>query len=253
MSISLKPLRLGVNIDHVATLRNARGGKHPDPLAAAELAIKAGADGITAHLREDRRHICDEDIALIRNGIDVPLNFEMAATSEMVAIALKTRPNAACIVPERRAEVTTEGGLAVVGQEDRLAEMLAPLKAAGIRLSLFIEANPADIDAAKQIGADIVELHTGRYCHDVAGRKSELNRIQFAAHYSASLGIETHAGHGLGFETVGPIAAIAEMEELNIGHFLIAESVFCGLEAAIIKMRKLMDSARNDDRHWKTL
>ena len=251
MSDSLKPLRLGVNIDHVATLRNARGGAHPDPVAAAELAIKAGADGITAHLREDRRHIRDEDIAAIRNAIDVPLNFEMAATSEMVAIALKTKPNAACIVPEHRAEVTTEGGLVVVGQEGRLAEMLAPLKAAGIRLSLFIEANPADIDAAKQIGADIVELHTGLYCHDVVGRDAELNRIQLAARHSASLGIETHAGHGLGFDTVGAIAAIAEMEELNIGHFLIGESVFCGLEAAIVKMRQLMDAARNDNRHWK--
>ena len=251
MSNNLKPLRLGVNIDHVATLRNSRGGAHPDPVDAAELAIKAGADGITAHLREDRRHIRDEDIAAIREAIDVPLNFEMAATIEMVAIALKTKPNAACIVPERRTEVTTEGGLSVVGQEDRLADMLAPLKAAGIRLSLFIEANQADIDAAKQIGADIVELHTGRYCDDVAGREAELKRIQLAARHSASLGIETHAGHGLGFDTVGPIAAIAEMEELNIGHFLIGESVFFGLEAVIVKMRHLMDAARNNDRHRK--
>ena len=246
-----KDLRLGVNIDHVATVRNARGGKYPDPLRAALLAENAGADGITAHLREDRRHITDQDIESLIDGLNVPLNFEMAATSEMVAIALKTKPNAACIVPERRAEVTTEGGLAVVGQEDRLADILAPLKAAGIRLSLFIEANPADIDAAKQIGADIVELHTGLYCHDVAGREAELNRIQLAARHSASLGIETHAGHGLGFDTVGPIAAIAEMEELNIGHFLIGESVFCGLEAAILKMRQLMGAARNCDRHRK--
>ena len=249
MSDSLKPLRLGVNIDHVATLRNARGGVHPDPVAAAKLAIKAGADGITAHLREDRRHIRDEDIAAIRKTIDVPLNFEMAATNEMVAIALKTKPNAACIVPERRTEVTTEGGLAGVGKEERLADRLAPLKEAGIRRSLFIEANQADIDAAKQIGADIVELHTGRYCHDVTGREAEFSRIQLAARHSVSLGIETHAGHGLGFDTVGPIAAIAEMEELNIGHFLIGESVFCGLEAAIVKMRHLMDAARNHDRH----
>ena len=181
----------------------------------------------------------------------MPLNFEMAATNEMVAIALKTKPNAACIVPERRAEVTTEGGLAVIGQEDRLADMLAPLKAAGIRLSLFIEANPADIDAAKQIGADIAELHTGLYCHDVDGREAELNRIRLAARHSASLGIETHAGHGLGFDTVGPIAAIVEIKELNIGHFLIGESVFCGLEAAIVKMRQLMDAARYDGRHRK--
>ena len=253
MSNSLKPLRLGVNIDHVATLRNARGGAHPDTVAAAELAIKAGADGITAHLREDRRHIRDEDIAAIREAIDVPLNLEMAATSEMVAIALKTRPNAVCIVPERRTEVTTEGGLTVVGQEDRLGGMLAPLRAVGIRVSLFIEANPADIDAAKQIGADIVELHTGRYCYDVAFRETELNRIKLAARHSASLGIETHAGHGLGFDTVGPIAAIMEMEELNIGHFLIGESVFCGLEAAIVKMRQLMDVARNDDCYRKNV
>jgi len=247
----VEKLRLGVNVDHVATLRNARGGVHPDPVRAALLAVEAGADGITAHLREDRRHILDADMVRIKEEVDAPLNFEMAATSEMVAIALKTKPNAACIVPERRTEVTTEGGLSVVGQEDRLADMLAPLKEAGIRLSLFIEANPADIDAAKQIGADIVELHTGRYCHDVAGREAELSRIQLAARHSASLGIETHAGHGLGFDTVGPIAAIAEMEELNIGHFLIGESVFCGLEAAIVKMRQLMNAARNDDRHRK--
>jgi len=241
-----KPLRLGVNIDHVATLRNARGGVHPDPVAAAMLAIKAGADGITAHLREDRRHIRDDDIAAIRQAIDAPLNFEMAATDEMVAIAVKTKPNAACIVPERREEVTTEGGLAVVGHEDRLADMLGPLKQAGIRLSLFIEANPADIDAAKAIGADIVELHTGRYCHDAAGRLAELARIENAARHSTSIGIETHAGHGLGFNTVGAIAAIAEIEELNIGHFLIGESVFCGLEATIAKMRRVMDAARTD-------
>ena len=245
MSDSLKPLRLGVNIDHVATLRNARGGAHPDPVAAAELAIKAGADGITAHLREDRRHILDEDITAIRKAIDAPLNFEMAATSEMVAIALKTKPNAACIVPERRTEVTTEGGLAVVGQEDRLADMLAPLKAAGIRLSLFIEANPADIDAAKQIGADIVELHTGRYCHDVSARDTELTRIAEAAVLAESLGLECHAGHGLDYETVGAVAAIPQMQELNIGHFLMGESLFVGFDAAIGQMRLLMDEARS--------
>ncbi len=241
-----KLLRLGVNIDHVATIRNARGGAHPDPVAAALLAIEAGADGITAHLREDRRHVRDQDILAIREAIDAPLNLEMAATPEMVAIALKTRPNAVCIVPENRSEITTEGGLAVVGNEACLADLLVPLKQAGIRLSLFIEANPADIDAAVQVGADIVELHTGRYCHDQARRGDELVRIQRAAKHSASCGIETHAGHGLSYDTVGPIAAIAQMEELNIGHFLIGESLFCGLGAAIKKMRLIMDTARNE-------
>jgi pyridoxine 5-phosphate synthase len=244
---SPKPLRLGVNIDHVATLRNARGGDHPEPVAAAMLAVSAGADGITAHLREDRRHIRDDDISAIQEAIRAPLNFEMAATDEMIAIALDTKPNAACIVPERREEVTTEGGLAVVGQEDRLTDVLWPLKAAGIRLSLFIEANEADIDAAKQIGADIVELHTGSYCHNLSGRPAELERIRRAAAYGVNLGIEIHAGHGLGFDTVGPIAAIPEIEELNIGHFLIGESVFCGLEAAITQMRQKMRSNRYPD------
>lgn len=244
MQSSSKQLRLGVNIDHVATIRNARGGAHPSPLEAAKLAIKAGADGITAHLREDRRHIQDADISAIRAGIEAPLNFEMAATDEMVKIALETRPNAACIVPERRSEVTTEGGLAVVGNEERLISLLAPLKAAGIRLSLFIEANPADIDAAARIGADIVELHTGRYCHDVDGRPDELARIRAAAAHGFEQGLEMHAGHGLGFDTVGAIAAIAEMEELNIGHFLIGDSIFRGLEASIATMRQLMDDAR---------
>ncbi len=241
---SQKPLRLGVNIDHVATLRNARGGAHPEPVAAALLAIRAGADGITAHLREDRRHIRDDDIAAIREAIMAPLNFEMAATDEMIDIALNTKPNAACIVPERREELTTEGGLAVVGNEDRLTDLLLPLKEAGIRLSLFIEANEADIDAAKQIGADIVELHTGNYCNDLSEGRTELQRIKHAAAYGSNLGIEIHAGHGLGFDTVGPIAAIPEIEELNIGHFLIGESLFCGLEAAITKMRQKMQSSR---------
>ena len=242
MAVQPAPLRLGVNIDHVATLRNARGGHHPDPVAAARCAIDAGADGITAHLREDRRHIRDADIAAIKTAIDVPLNFEMAATAEMIAIALQTRPNAACIVPENRAEITTEGGLAVVGHESRLADTLLPLKAAGIRLSLFIEANQADIDAAAQIGADIVELHTGRYCD--APTTDELDRITRAAQHGAACGIEVHAGHGLGFDTVGAIAAIPEIVELNIGHFLIGESVFSGLGAAISKMRQLMDVGR---------
>ena len=228
-------VRLGVNIDHVATIRNARGGAHPSPLAAALHAEAAGADGITAHLREDRRHIRDDDMVAIKAGISVPLNFELAATSDMIAMALKIRPNAACIVPEKREEVTTEGGLAVIGQEARLADHLAPLKDAGIKLSLFIEANQADIDAAVAIGADIVELHTGRYCHDSAGRESELLRLQTAARHAATVGIECHAGHGLDYDTVSPIAAIPSIEELNIGHFLIGESIFCGLPAAIEK------------------
>ena len=239
-------VRLGVNIDHVATIRNARGGAHPSPLAAALQAEAAGADGITAHLREDRRHIRDDDMVAIKAGISVPLNFELAATSEMIAMALKIRPNAACIVPEKREEVTTEGGLAVIGQEARLADQLAPLKDAGIKLSLFIEANQADIDAAVAIGADIVELHTGRYCNDSAGRGSELLRLQAAARHAATVGIECHAGHGLDYDTVSPIAAIPNIEELNIGHFLIGESIFCGLPAAIEKMRHLIDAARCD-------
>ena len=239
-------VRLGVNIDHVATIRNARGGAHPSPLAAALQAEAAGADGITAHLREDRRHIRDDDMVAIKAGISVPLNFELAATSDMIAMALKIRPNAACIVPEKREEVTTEGGLAVIGQEARLADQLAPLKDAGIKLSLFIEANQADIDAAVAIGADIVELHTGRYCHDSTGRESELLRLQTAARHAATVGIECHAGHGLDYDTVSPIAAIPNIEELNIGHFLIGESIFCGLPAAIEKMRHLIDAARRD-------
>ena len=237
-------VRLGVNIDHVATIRNARGGAHPRPLLAALQAEAAGADGITAHLREDRRHIRDDDMVAIKAGISIPLNFEVAATPEMIAIAVKIKPNAACIVPEKREEITTEGGLAVIGQEARLADQLAPLKDAGIKLSLFIEANQADIDAAVAIGADIVELHTGRYCHDSAGRDQELLRLRSAAQHAASVGIECHAGHGLDYDTVSPIAAIPNIEELNIGHFLIGESIFCGLPAAIEKMRQLIDTAR---------
>ncbi len=239
-------VRLGVNIDHVATIRNARGGVHPSPLAAALQAEAAGADGITAHLREDRRHIRDDDMAAIKAGISVPLNFELAATSEMIAMALKIKPNAACIVPEKREEVTTEGGLAVIGQEAKLADRLAPLRDAGIKLSLFIEANQPDIDAAAAIGADIVELHTGRYCHESAGRDGELLRLQTAAQYAASVGIECHAGHGLDYDTVSSIAAIPNIEELNIGHFLIGESIFCGLPVAIEKMRQLIDAARTN-------
>lgn len=244
-SSSPRTLRLGVNVDHVATIRNARGGVHPSPVAAALEAEAVGADGITAHLREDRRHIKDEDMTAIKDSIAIPLNFEMAATPEMLHIALSVKPNAVCIVPEKREEITTEGGLAIIGQEVRLASLLRPLKEAGTRLSLFIEANQADIDAAVSIGADIVELHTGRYCHNEEDRDNELVRIQTAARHAAAVGIECHAGHGLNFDTVSEIAAIPAIEELNIGHFLIGESIFCGLPTAIRKMRCLMEEARH--------
>ena len=242
--MSVHPLRLGVNIDHVATVRNARGGAHPDPVRAALAAETAGADGITAHLREDRRHIRDADMVALKQAISVPLNFEMAATDEMVSIALDVKPNAACIVPERREEVTTEGGLAVAGRETQLAPLFARIRDAGIRLSLFIEASEAEIRAAADMGADIIELHTGRYCHDVAGRPEELTRIIKAAELADSLGLECHAGHGLDFDSVGPIAAIPQMHELNIGHFLMGEAMFRGMEAAIGEMRRLMQAAR---------
>lgn len=238
------PLRLGVNIDHVATVRNARGGAHPDPVRAALAAEVAGADGITAHLREDRRHIRDADMFAIKQAISLPLNFEMAATSEMIDIALDVKPNAVCIVPERREEVTTEGGLAVAGREVQLAPLFGRIRDAGIRLSLFIEASEVEIRAAAAMGADIVELHTGRYCHDAAGRADELVRIRQAAALADSLGLECHAGHGLDFYTVGPIAAIPQMHELNIGHFLMGEAMFRGMEPAILKMRRHMLAAR---------
>lgn len=239
-------LRLGVNIDHVATIRNARGGRHPDPLRAAKLAAAAGADGITAHLREDRRHISDEDIARLMEEIDLPLNLEMAATDEMLEIALKHRPHAACIVPENREERTTEGGIDAAGQHNRLAPIVRMLGNARIRVSLFIEADRRQLDAAKEMGAPVVELHTGAYCDSSgAEREQHLDAIREAAAYGASLGLEVHAGHGLGYETVGPIAAIPEIRELNIGHFLVGEAIFCGLEASIRRMRTLMDEARS--------
>ncbi len=242
-------LRLGVNIDHVATLRNARGGALPDPVRAAILAERAGADGITAHLREDRRHIRDADIAAIMAAISIPLNFEMAATDEMQAIALDHRPHAACIVPERRQERTTEGGLEVAGDANRLATYIAPLRDAGIRVSLFIAAVPEQITAAARIGAPVVELHTGAYCDfanegHVAARDAELARLIAGARQAADLGLEVHMGHGLAYDTVGPIAALPEVAELNIGHFLIGEAVFVGLEAAMAEMRACMDLAR---------
>lgn len=241
--------RLGVNIDHVATVRNARGGAVPDPLRAAQLAEEAGADGITAHLREDRRHITDADIDRLVAGLQVPLNFEMAATDEMQAIALRHKPHAVCIVPEKREERTTEGGLDVLREESRLARFIEPLRDAGSRVSIFIGAQEAQIAAAARIGAAVVELHTGAYCDAHAeGRtdacEAELKAITEMAAYAHSLGLEVHAGHGLSYETVQPIAALPEVMELNIGHFLIGESIFRGLGPAIAEMRRLMDAAR---------
>ena len=238
-------LRLGVNIDHVATVRNARGGATPDPVRAALLAAEAGADGITAHLREDRRHITDDDIARLSAELTVPLNLEMAATGEMLAIALRHRPHAACIVPEKRAERTTEGGLDAAGQFDHLAPMIRELSAANIRVSLFIEPDAAQIEAAVRLGAPVVELHTGRYA-ELAGeaRTGELRRLTDAAALAAKNGIEVHAGHGLTYDNVIPVAAIPQVRELNIGHFLIGEAIFVGLAESVRRMRELMDAAR---------
>lgn len=241
--------RLGVNIDHVATIRNARGTPWPDPVRAAQLAEEAGANGITAHLREDRRHISDRDIDRLMAVLRLPLNFEMAATVEMQAIALSHRPHAVCVVPEKREERTTEGGLDVAGQEAYLADFIAPLREAGCRVSMFIGHEPAQIEASARIGAAVVELHTGAYCDldtegRIAERDAELAALQKGAAFAASLGLEVHAGHGLTFDTVGPIAAIPQVMELNIGHFLIAESVFIGLDGAIREMRRRMDAAR---------
>ncbi|HEY1502990.1 MAG TPA: pyridoxine 5'-phosphate synthase [Stellaceae bacterium] len=240
-----RKLRLGVNIDHVATIRNARGGKHPDPIRAARLAEQAGADGITAHLREDRRHISDEDIARLARELTVPLNLEMAATDQMLAIALKHKPHAACLVPERRAELTTEGGLDVAAAAARLAPFVGQLTQAGIRASLFIDPEPKQLEAAKAIGAPVIELHTGAYCEaEGAQRALVLKRIVDAAALAEALGLECHAGHGLGFETVGPIAAVQTIVELNIGHFLVGEAIFGGLDSAIRRMRALMEQGR---------
>ena len=242
-------LRLGVNIDHVATVRNARGTPWPDPLRAALLAQEAGADGITAHLRDDRRHISDADIARLADALRVPLNLEMAATAEMQAIALRHRPHAVCLVPEKREERTTEGGLDVAADAARLADYIAPLREAGSRVSLFIGHHPRQIEAAARIGAAVVELHTGAYCDlDTEGRTAErdaeLAGLAEGARLASSLGLEVHAGHGLTFDTVGPIAAISQIAELNIGHFLIADSIFTGLGPAIAEMRRRMDAAR---------
>jgi len=238
-------LRLGVNIDHVATIRNARGGLHPDPVRAARLAAEAGADGITAHLREDRRHISDHDIERLVNEIDLPLNFEMAATEEMLEIALRHRPHAVCIVPEKREEVTTEGGLDAAGQHNRLKRYCEEIGAAGCRVSLFIEADRRQLEAATSLGAPVVEIHAGAYCEvDEDQRPAELARIVEAAKISETLGLECHVGHGLSFDTVAPVAAIPTVTELNIGHFLIGEAIFGGLESSIKRMRALMDNAR---------
>ncbi|HEY0150093.1 MAG TPA: pyridoxine 5'-phosphate synthase [Allosphingosinicella sp.] len=239
------PLRLGVNIDHVATIRNARGGDHPDPVRAAFAAAEAGADGITAHLREDRRHIRDEDIAALMEHLQVPLNLEMAATSEMLEIALRHRPHAVCIVPEKREERTTEGGLDAAGQNNHLAPYIARLNDAGIRVSLFIEPDPRQIDAAIRLRAPVVEFHTGLYAHlDGEVRATELRRIADAAALATKNGIEPHAGHGLTFDNVVPVAAIPQIKELNIGHFLVGEAIFSGLGESIRRMRALMDEAR---------
>jgi pyridoxine 5-phosphate synthase len=243
------PIRLGVNIDHVATVRNARGGRHPDPLRAAEIAIAAGADGITAHLREDRRHIVDDDVVRLKDRISKPLNLEMAATAEMVAIAKKLRPHAACIVPERRAERTTEGGLDAAGQRDALRAAIGELAASDIRVSLFIAAEPVQIEAARAIGAPVIEIHTGAWCDAVtagnaAGAAAEFERIVRGAALAKNIGLEVHAGHGLDFATAERIAALPEIVELNIGHFLIGEAIFDGLAAAVQRMRAAMDRGR---------
>jgi pyridoxine 5-phosphate synthase len=238
-------LRLGVNIDHVATIRNARGGDHPDPVRAAIMAAEAGADGITAHLREDRRHITDEDIGRLMAEIDLPLNLEMAATEEMLDIALRHKPHAACIVPERREERTTEGGLDAAGQRNHLAYYVDKLGSAGIRVSLFIEPSEGQVGAALRLGAPVVEFHTGRYAHASGEeRTTELKRIADCAALATKNGIEPHAGHGLTFDNVIPVAAIPQIAELNIGHFLVGEAIFTGLDASVRRMRALMDEAR---------
>ncbi len=238
-------LRLGVNIDHVATIRNARGGDHPDPARAAQIVAAAGGDGITLHLREDRRHIRDDDLERVQQATGLPLNFEMAATDEMLEIALRHLPNAACIVPEKREERTTEGGLDAAGLHNQLAPIVSKLAEAGIRVSLFIAPEAIQIEAAMRLGADIVELHTGEYAHATgAARAEELKRIADMAALAARNGIEPHAGHGLTYENVQPIAAIPQLRELNIGHYLIGEAIFTGLEASVRRMRDLMDAAR---------
>ena len=248
--MTLHKLRLGVNIDHVATVRNARGGDNPDPVRAALIAQEAGADGITAHLREDRRHIVDADIDGLMDALTVPLNFEMAATAEMQAIALRHRPHAVCLVPEKREERTTEGGLDVAGNDNALAAYIAPLQAAGARVSMFIAADRAQVDASHRIGAPVIELHAGAYADAWAegrwdDRDHELAKITQMAAYAHDIGLEVHVGHGLTYESVAPIAALPQVAELNIGHFIIGEAIFRGLDPAIKEMRRCMDAARN--------
>ena len=241
------PLRLGLNLDHVATLRNARGGTHPDPVRFAHLAVEAGVDGITVHLREDRRHIRDADVARLMAELTIPLNLEMAVTAEMVGIASRLRPHAVCLVPEKRTEVTTEGGLDVIGGGKALAEAVGTLGAAGCRVSLFIDPEPAQLDAARAAGAPVVELHTGSYCDAVGpAQAAELERLRRAARHAAAIGLECHAGHGLTYANTRPVAALPELVELNIGHFLVGEAVAIGLVEAVRRMREVMEAGRRD-------
>ena len=241
------PLRLGLNLDHVATLRNARGGTHPDPVRFAHLAVEAGVDGITVHLREDRRHIRDADVARLMAELTIPLNLEMAVTAEMVGIASRLRPHAVCLVPEKRTEVTTEGGLDVIGGGKALAEAVGTLGAAGCRVSLFIDPEPAQLDAARAAGAPVVELHTGSYCDAVGpAQAAELERLRRAARHAAAIGLECHAGHGLTYTNTRPVAALPELVELNIGHFLVGEAVAIGLVEAVRRMREVMEAGRRD-------
>jgi pyridoxine 5-phosphate synthase len=245
----MKPLRLGVNIDHVATIRNARKGHHPDPVRAAHLAILAGADGITAHLREDRRHIRDDDMERLKRQLFSPLNFEMAATDEMIAIARRIRPHAACLVPEKRTEQTTEGGLDVVGGHNHLVPAVRALADEGMRVSLFVEPEIEAMNAARALGAPVVELHTGAYADAVMADETdrvreELERLRRAAAHGAAIGLEIHAGHGLTIDNVGPVAAIPELAELNIGHALVGDAIFMGLDDAVRQMRAAMDAGR---------
>ena len=255
--VTVAPIRLGINIDHVATLRNARGGRYPDPLRAAKLAVEAGADNITAHLREDRRHIRDEDIARLTAAKLAPLNLEMAVTPEMLAIALDARPHASCLVPERRQEITTEGGLDVASQIATLTPFVAELRRAGIQVSLFIDPDLEQIEASRRVGADAVELHTGTYCRaasdgDGARLRRELDRLIDGARAASQAGLEVHAGHGLDYDNVIAVAAIPEIVELNIGHYLVGEALFVGLAESVSRMRKLMDGARETLRHSDT-
>jgi pyridoxine 5-phosphate synthase len=254
---SVAPIRLGINIDHIATLRNARGGRYPDPLRAGRLAVEAGADNITAHLREDRRHIRDEDIARLMAAAIAPLNLEMAVTPEMLAIALEVRPHACCLVPERRLEITTEGGLDVVSQIQTLTPFVAKLRQAGIQVSLFIDPDPEQIDASRKVGADAIELHTGTYCGvamegDTPSFRRELSRLVEEARRGAKAGLEVHAGHGLNYDNVTPVVSIPEIVELNIGHYLVGEAIFVGLAKSVARMRAIMDEARAALRHSDT-